>query len=272
MSNQRVTVASFDNRVAAEVARARLHALGIQSWIETDDAGGVLPPLQSLGVRLMVDAGEVVRASEALSRKESDDDSVVSESPFEPPVRRESRSRLGSILLVFLGVVGGFCLDEFDVVGSGRHPHAGETDEDQNGDGRVDTWFEYVDGAPVRGRYDRNADGSPDYWEFYSGGVVATTEADDDFDGAPDSWSRYSHSFPSEVEQDSDFNGTPDLFTSFQYGIPVSTLLRPDRGRPEREYRYVHGVNREIFEIDPDGNRRLIRVFDELGRELPLPR
>jgi len=62
----RVRIASFDSRIAAEIARARLESLGIRSWVDADDAGGAYPPLSSSGVRLVVDAEDAYRARQAL--------------------------------------------------------------------------------------------------------------------------------------------------------------------------------------------------------------
>jgi len=66
--------AVFQTRIEAEIARARLEALGIKAWIEADDAGGLYPQFQYRGVRLLVDASEKAAAERILSLPESDND------------------------------------------------------------------------------------------------------------------------------------------------------------------------------------------------------
>jgi predicted Fe-Mo cluster-binding NifX family protein len=63
----RVTVATFPNRVVADMAAGFLEGEGIEVWVAADDAGGAYPVLQSLqGVRLLVPAEEADRAREIL--------------------------------------------------------------------------------------------------------------------------------------------------------------------------------------------------------------
>ncbi len=64
----RVVVATFPNRVVAEMAAAFLDGEGIEAWVAADDAGGAYPVLQSvMGVRLLVAAEDEERAREILA-------------------------------------------------------------------------------------------------------------------------------------------------------------------------------------------------------------
>ncbi len=63
-------VAVFQTRIEAEIARARLEALGIPAWIDADDAGGLYPQFQFRGVRLVVDAGDREAAERILAQSE----------------------------------------------------------------------------------------------------------------------------------------------------------------------------------------------------------
>jgi predicted Fe-Mo cluster-binding NifX family protein len=64
---ERVTIATFPNRVVADMAAGFLEGEGIEVWVAADDAGGAYPVLQSLqGVRLLVAAEDADRAREIL--------------------------------------------------------------------------------------------------------------------------------------------------------------------------------------------------------------
>lgn len=67
MEDELVTVASFGDRVNAELARGLLEMEGIASMVSADDAGGMRPALQlTQGVRLIVRASDAERAREIL--------------------------------------------------------------------------------------------------------------------------------------------------------------------------------------------------------------
>jgi hypothetical protein len=64
---ERIVVATFPNRVVAEMAAGYLEGEDIEAWVAADDAGGAYPVLQSLeGVRLLVAAEDEERAREIL--------------------------------------------------------------------------------------------------------------------------------------------------------------------------------------------------------------
>lgn len=75
VEDELVSVASYGDRLNAELARGLLEIEGIASMISADDAGGMRPPLQlTQGVRLFVRAREVERAREVLDFNASDID------------------------------------------------------------------------------------------------------------------------------------------------------------------------------------------------------
>jgi hypothetical protein len=52
--DEAVVVEKFSSRMEAQMAAGLLEAEGIYAFISADDAGGAYPPLQHLGVRLIV--------------------------------------------------------------------------------------------------------------------------------------------------------------------------------------------------------------------------
>jgi hypothetical protein len=67
MPSDLVVIRTFPNEPAALLARAVLEANGIPSFITSDDAGWMDPPLQFVnGVRLTVRATDAIRAAAAL--------------------------------------------------------------------------------------------------------------------------------------------------------------------------------------------------------------
>lgn len=52
--DEAVVVEKFSTRMEAQMAAGLLEAEGIYTFISADDAGGTYPPLQHLGVRLIV--------------------------------------------------------------------------------------------------------------------------------------------------------------------------------------------------------------------------
>ena len=62
-----VVVGTYLNRMDAEVARGALEAVGIDSMIAADDAGGVRPSLWMTGVKLIVRREDAERANQTLN-------------------------------------------------------------------------------------------------------------------------------------------------------------------------------------------------------------
>jgi hypothetical protein len=64
--DEAVVLEKFSTRMEAQMAAGLLEAEGIYSFISADDAGGAYPPLQHLGVRLIVFPEDERRAREIL--------------------------------------------------------------------------------------------------------------------------------------------------------------------------------------------------------------
>src|SRR5262249_41425806 len=77
-ASELVEVASFLNRMEAELAQGALEAAEIESVVSADDAGGLRPHLWLSGVRLLVRAGAAEGARELLDAQERDRRAVCS--------------------------------------------------------------------------------------------------------------------------------------------------------------------------------------------------
>ncbi|MCB2199978.1 DUF2007 domain-containing protein [bacterium] len=67
MANNPVMIAEYSSVLDAELARSRLEASGIESWVMKDDAGGMQPQLQiTQGVKLFVDEKDIDEALKVL--------------------------------------------------------------------------------------------------------------------------------------------------------------------------------------------------------------
>jgi hypothetical protein len=67
MDEELVIAGTFPNRLDAELARGALEAAGIESFISTDDAGGLRPDLATrFGVHVVVRQSQAAEASAIL--------------------------------------------------------------------------------------------------------------------------------------------------------------------------------------------------------------
>jgi hypothetical protein len=73
MSSEMVEVGRFPTRIAAEFAQGALRSAGIDSVIESDDAGGAYPFDLSGGARLLVAAVDADDAAEVLAGPPADE-------------------------------------------------------------------------------------------------------------------------------------------------------------------------------------------------------
>jgi hypothetical protein len=65
--SQAVPIGSFATRTEAGIVVGRLESDGIEAWISADDAGGAFPFSLSGGVQVLVDEGDVEKASRLLA-------------------------------------------------------------------------------------------------------------------------------------------------------------------------------------------------------------
>jgi len=87
------------------------------------------------------------------------------------------------------------------------------SEEDTNGDGRIDTWTDYKNGQIVNRRADTDGDGMVDTWTFYRDGQIVRLEQDTDGDGLPDRIEFYEGGH--RVREERDRNGKPAVITYF---------------------------------------------------------
>jgi hypothetical protein len=88
-------------------------------------------------------------------------------------------------------------------------------EEDNNRDGRADTWTALRGGRVVGRRADANEDGQIDTWTFYREGVVTRIERDASGNGFRDHIAHYESGKLSREEKDDDGDGIPDLITHY---------------------------------------------------------
>ena len=88
-------------------------------------------------------------------------------------------------------------------------------EEDNNRDGRADTWTALREGRVVGRRADADEDGQVDTWTFYRAGVVTRIERDASGNGFRDHVAHYQDGKLSREEKDDDGDGIPDLITHY---------------------------------------------------------
>ncbi len=86
----------------------------------------------------------------------------------------------------------------------------GRVEEDTTGDGVLDSWTDYDNGAIARRRSDSNGDGTVDTWSFFRAGELVRHEQDTSGDGFRDVVSFFEESRRVREERDSSGNGQPD--------------------------------------------------------------
>ena len=77
-----VVIRTFLNHIEAELAKTVLEAAGIESYIRSDDCGGMRPHLWMGGIELFVHAEDVAEADEVLGNEDtSPNGSTIWEAP-----------------------------------------------------------------------------------------------------------------------------------------------------------------------------------------------
>ncbi len=89
---------------------------------------------------------------------------------------------------------------------------------DADGDGLADQWSFYDQGELVRHEVDRDGDGFRDVATYYTSGQVAREEQDHNRDGRADVVVRYAQGEIAERDEDVDFDGTPDIRSFYKNG------------------------------------------------------
>ncbi len=92
------------------------------------------------------------------------------------------------------------------------------SEEDLDGDGRMETVSLYDAGQIVRKRTDSDGDGQSDSWSFFKAGELARHELDRNRDGFRDLVLIYQAGQLSREEEDRNGDGRPDLVTHYRNG------------------------------------------------------
>jgi hypothetical protein len=85
-----------------------------------------------------------------------------------------------------------------------------KVEEDTSGDGVLDSWTDYDNGAIARRRSDSNSDGTVDTWSFFRAGELARHEQDTSGDGFRDVVSFFDNGRRVREERDSNGDGQAD--------------------------------------------------------------
>jgi hypothetical protein len=89
---------------------------------------------------------------------------------------------------------------------------------DDNGDGRTDSWTFFHGGEMVRHEVDRDANGMKDLSLVYDAGELVREEEDRNADGRPDLISHYRNGEVVERAEDTDFDGRTDIRSFYEHG------------------------------------------------------
>ena len=265
--NKTAVIRIFTSHDAAEVAAANLKAHGIQCWLNSDDAGGMLPNLTTPGgVRLLVPAANADAAIALLNTETSPSElnqieaEAIGSAP--PEIQPAKKLALGQILFgvvvgIILGVVLCLSCQWAEKLGMKTLYH-------HTGDGDVDEAWIYRDGHLVEFRQDRNLDGEWDHRVYYENGHAVRAEYDNNFDGKPDEWWTFSDDGTDTLQSDTDFNGIPDESYTYKHHVIQQLAIKPNGSKfvSLREV-FQNGVLIEIWRGgDSHGNFKEVVRYD----------
>lgn len=251
-----MVVRTFLNVAQADLAAAQLRSSGIECLVQSDDAGGMYPPLET--VKLLVQPEDFATARSILTDFfEPPADSAPSAAPVgalppKPALPAPPFAQFGWGLLA--GIVVGVLLHLGYLQLRGLAEAAYEYDND--GDGIADELHVWQMGHVVASRYDRNGDRRYDYRTRFVRGAPEEDEQDNNFDGQMDAWYTYGpkKTFVSG-RFDSDFNGIIDGTSKFKNGLVSQVDWQPNGSTNVvlREL-FEHGVlKEELRDLDGDG-------------------
>jgi hypothetical protein len=226
-----VTIRIYGSHDAAELAAANLDAHGIECWINSDDAGGMLPNLTAPGgVRLLVRASDAEAAIALLDSQVSpaetnqiETDAVVTAPPEIVPPQKLALGQIlfGAVIGVILGVMLCLLYQQASNLGTKTYYH-------YTADGKRDEAWIYHDGHLAKFMRDRNHDGIWDEWVYYEHGRAVRSEYDNNFDGKPDEWWTFSDNGTDTMQRDTDFNSVPDEFCTYKHRIIQKVDFKPN--------------------------------------------
>jgi antitoxin component YwqK of YwqJK toxin-antitoxin module len=126
-------------------------------------------------------------------------------------------------------------------------------EEDTRGDGVLDSWTDYANGAIVRRRSDSNGDGTVDTWSFYRAGELTRHEQDTSGDGFRDVVSFFEEGRRIREERDANGDGQSDaiLYYDSNEQLVRREEDRDEDGRLEVVSHYEVGrlVRRELLDV-----------------------
>jgi hypothetical protein len=94
-------------------------------------------------------------------------------------------------------------------------------EQDQDFDGRIDTWSTYRQGSLRERAMDSNDDGVHDVWETYANGKMTSREVDRDYDGVRDAFYAYAGDSLASERHDGDNDGNMDLIVTYENRVRV---------------------------------------------------
>jgi hypothetical protein len=261
------TIRVFTSHDAAEVAATNLEAHGIQCWLNSDDAGGMLPNLTAPGgVRLLVRAADAVAAIALLDAQGSpaeinqiETEAIASAPPETVPPKKLALGQImfSAVIGVILGVMLCLLYQRAEKLGTKTYYH-------HTTDGKIDEAWIYRDGHLVEFMKDRNLDGDWDHWTFFEHGRAVRSEYDNNFDGKPDEWWTLSDDGADTLQKDTDFNGIPDEFCTYKHQIIQQLDIKPNGSKfsTMREI-FQNGVLTELWRGgDSNGNFKEVVRYD----------
>ena len=258
-----VIIRTFGDYAAAQLAAANLEAHGVPCWINSDDAGGMLPNLTAPGgVRLLVRASDVEAAIALLDTQASAEElkQMETESITPPPPETVSLTKpaWGQILFgIVIGVILCLLFQWANDLGTKTYYHYAAN-------GKHDEEWIYRNGHLVEYLEDRNGDGVWDHWAYHEHGRLVRSENDNNFDGKPDEWWTFSDGGMDTVQKDRDFNGIPDEFCTYKYRIIQQVEIKPNGSTfATQRWIYQNGVLVEILRGgDSNGNFKEVVKYD----------
>jgi hypothetical protein len=265
-SENAVALRTYSSEVEASLAASRLGSEGIEVLIQKDDCGGAYPALQmTRGVKILVKPEDLEQAETILHELETQDTGGAEE---EEPQEEPERVKSSPMLLIGLFLLGAAVGYFFAPSLMDRNTYTGVVKSDKNAEGKVGSFFHYVDGKLVRSEEDRNYDGRPDAWYKYEAGQILTGTSDDNFDGEPDVWITYKDRFNYVMKVDTDFDGKPDATVVYVNEIHDRTDWHPKNSAIiERRQLYRHGLlHEELVDTDLDGKFDERIIYDRYER------
>ena len=136
---------------------------------------------------------------------------------------------LSGAVVFLVGAACGFILSESEILDTSSNTilYFNAEEEDNNRDGKTDSWYVYRGSNLARSRHDRNFDGEADLWFIYRKGVTVRSEADHNFDGEVDDWSLFRDREVYQSKVDTDYNGVPDATWTFDMASSSGVSCTP---------------------------------------------